>query len=162
MKKILGLTAVLFTALAIESHAIGVGLQGGINALDGFDTPGLSVLISPTDQIHGAVTWHIVEEGISLGGSVDYWVLEIDITSLGPGDLRFFVGGGAYAAISVWESEFGLGAGLRLPVGLDWKLDFLDVYLQVVPLIGLRLLPSPDFDGFHIDANVGFRFWIGY
>jgi hypothetical protein len=160
MKKIFVLTAVLLTALTIETHAIGLGLQGGINAIDGFDTPGLSVLISPKDDIHGAITWHIVKKGVSIGGSLDYWFFNLPITKLGPGSLNFFVGGGAYAQIAVWEDYFGFGAGLRLPVGFDWKLDFLDVFLQIVPFTGLSLLPSPGFDGFHIDANLGFRFWI--
>lgn len=160
MKKILGLTVVLLAALTIETHAIGLGFQGGINVLDGFNTPGLSILVSPSEQIHGAITWHIVSDGVSFGGSLDYWFFPMELTALGPGNLIFFVGGGAYAQIAIWQDYFGLGAGLRLPVGLDWKLDFLDVYVQMVPLIGIGLLPSPGFDGFHVDANIGFRFWI--
>jgi hypothetical protein len=161
MKKILVLTAVLLTAITIETHAIGIGLQGGINALDGFDTPGLSLLISPSENLHGAITWHIVSTGISLGGSLDYWFLPVEITSLGPGNLIFFVGAGAYAQIALWDDYFGIGAGLRVPVGLDWKMDFLDLFVQVVPHAGIGLLPSLGFGGFHVDANLGLRFWIG-
>jgi hypothetical protein len=160
MKKFLVLTAVLFTALTIETHAIGLGLQGGASILDGF-TPGLSLLISPNEQVHGALTWFIGDEGVSLGGSLDYWFLPIDLTTLGPGNLIFFVGGGAYAQISLLDGDFGIGAGLRVPVGLDWKMDFLDAFVQIVPLTGLGLLPSLGFSGIPVDANIGVRFWIG-
>jgi hypothetical protein len=162
MKKILVLTAVLCTAITIETHAIGLGIQGGINALDGFNTPGLSLLISPSEELHGAVTWHIVKDGIALGGTFDYWFLNPNITTLGPGELNFFVGAGAYAQIALWDGDFGFNAGIRLPVGLDWKMDFLDVFVQVAPYTGIGLLPSLGFGGFHVDANLGLRFWIGY
>jgi hypothetical protein len=165
MKKIFGLTAVLFVAFAIETYAIGIGLQAGGSALRGgelgFNDPGLSLLVSPNEQVHGAITWYAGTGGLSLGASLDYWFLEIDIISLGPGDLRFFVGGGAYAGIAIWEDYLGLGAGLRLPVGVDWKLDFLDVFVQLVPRAGISVLPSLGFDRLYVDVNVGGRFWIG-
>ncbi|MDR1468041.1 MAG: hypothetical protein LBT00_01970 [Spirochaetaceae bacterium] len=161
MKKILALTAVLLTALTIETYAIGLGLQAGGNTLTGFDDLGLSILISPNEQLHGAVTWYIRSEGVALGGSADYWVLPIALTKLGPGDLLFFVGGGVYARISIWEGEFGLGAGLRLPIGLDWRTGSIDAFIQAVPHAGLGILPSPGFDRFYVDLNLGARFWFG-
>ncbi|MDR0637737.1 MAG: hypothetical protein LBG27_02345 [Spirochaetaceae bacterium] len=161
MKKLLVLSAVLFTAVTIETYAIGLGVQFGGNMLSGFDEPGFSILISPNEQVHGAVTWYIGSGGLSLGGSADYWFLPIKITTLGPGDLKFFVGGGVYARIAIWEDYFGLGAGLRLPIGVDWKANVFDVFVQAVPQVGIGLLPSPGFDGFYVDLNLGARFWLG-
>jgi hypothetical protein len=160
MKKLLVLTAVLFTALTIEIHAIGLGLQGGMSIKDGV-TPGLSLLISSNEQVHGALTWYFGDGGVSLGGSLDYWFLPIGLTTLGPGNLIFFVGGGAYAHISLLDGDFGIGAGLRVPIGLDWKMDFLDAFVQIVPRVGLDILPSLGFSGIPVDANIGVRFWIG-
>jgi hypothetical protein len=160
MKKILGLTAVLLTALAIESYAIGLGLQFGGNALSGFDDPGLSVLISPNDQTHGAITWFVGTNGLSVGGSVDYWFVLKDIAQLGSGDLRFFIGPGVYAGIAIWENYFGLNAGVRLPIGLDWNIGSVDVFVQAVPRVGLGILPSPGFDRLYVDVNLGARFWF--
>jgi hypothetical protein len=160
MRKFFVLTAILLAAVTIESHAIGIGIQGGANVLDGFNA-GLSILISPQEQIHGAVTWYLQNHGLLLGGSLDYWFWPKELTTLGPGSLIFFVGGGAYAQVGFWDDSFILDTGLRLPIGLDWKMDFLDVFVQAVPLAGLSFLPSLGFGGFHIDANLGVRFWIG-
>jgi hypothetical protein len=160
MKKILGLTAVLFAVATIETYAIGLGIQFGGNALGGFDRPGLSFLISPNESTHGALTWYIGGNGVSLSGSLDYWFLPISLTELGPGNLQFFLGGGLYAWLSIWDNYFGLGAGLRVPFGLDWKMEKFDVFLQAVPHVGLAVLPSPGFDGFYVDVNLGFRFWF--
>jgi hypothetical protein len=160
MKKVLGLTAVLFTALTIEAYAVGLGLQFGGNALSGFDDPGLSFLISRNEETHAAVTWVIKKDGLSLGGSVDFWVVPINITQLGPGNLKAFIGVGPYAQIAIWEDYFGLGAGLRLPIGVDWKAKMFDVFFQVVPRVGLGFLPSPGFDGLSVDLNLGARFWF--
>lgn len=158
MKKILVLSAVLFTAITIETHAWGIGIQGGLNVLGG--PGGLSFLISSNDQTHGAITWYFGDEGMTLGGSLDSWFFKKTLTAVGSGSLDVFVGVGAYAQIEAWTDHFGLAAGLRLPVGLDWKVSKFDVFFQIVPLTGLALLPSPGFDGFHVDANIGARFWI--
>jgi hypothetical protein len=160
MKKIFGLTAVFFTALANDTYALGLGVQFGGNTLSGFQDPGMSILISPNEETHGAVTWYVRGNGLSVGGSVDYWFLPIDITQLGAGDLKAFVGGGVYAGLSIWDDYFGLGAGGRLPIGIDWKMDFLDVFLQAVPRVGLSILPSPGFGGLSVDVNLGVRFWF--
>jgi hypothetical protein len=161
MKRILALTAVLFTAVTIETHAVGLGVQFGGNALGGFDTPGFSILISPSEQIHIAGTWYVQSNGMTIGASGDYWFLPIDITQLGPGALTFYLGAGIYGQIAMWEDYFGVAAGARLPLGLDWKMDVIDVFVQAVPFTGIGLLPSPGFGGFHIDVNLGVRFWIG-
>jgi hypothetical protein len=158
MRKILVLSAVLFTAITIETHAFGVGIQGGLNVLGG--PSGLSFLISSNEQTHGAITYYFGDEGMKLGGSLDYWFVHSELVALGPGSLYGFVGIGAYAQIEAWTDHFGLAAGLRLPFGLDWNVGPFDVFLQIVPLTGLALLPSPGFDGFHVDANIGARFWI--
>jgi hypothetical protein len=160
MKKIVMAAAVLCTVAAVESYAFGIGLQFGGN-VQSFNTPGISLLLSPSEQVHGALTWYIGGEGMTLVGSADYWILTKEITTLGPGALNFFVGAGAYAQIALWEDYFGLDVGLRVPVGLDWKPDKFDVYFQVVPAAGLGLLPSLGFDGFHVNVNLGARFWIG-
>jgi hypothetical protein len=162
MKKILVFAAVLFTAFTVETHAIGLGFQGGTNIMDGF-AGGFSVLISPDESKHGAVTWFLEPntDKFSLGGSFDYWFWPKALTTLGPGALSFYLGAGAYAQIALWDGNFGLDAGIRLPIGLDWKMDFLDVFVQVVPFTGISLLPSPGFGGFHLAANIGARFWIG-
>jgi hypothetical protein len=158
MKKIVVLSAVLLTAFTLEAHAFGFGVQGGLNVLGGPN--GLSVLISANEQTHGAVTWYFGKNGITLGGALDYWVLPVGLTELGPGTLSFFLGGGAYAQIEAWEDHFGVIAGLRLPIGLNWSAGLFNVFVQVVPLTGIDFLPSPGFEGFHVDANVGVRILI--
>jgi hypothetical protein len=158
MRKILVLSAVLFAALTIETYAVGFGVQGGLNVLGG--PSGLSFLISSNEQTHGAITWYFGDEGMTLGGSLDYWFFNPTLVALGPGSLDAFVGVGAYAQIEAWTDHFGLAAGLRVPFGLDWRVGPFDVFFQIVPLTGLALLPSPGFGGFHVDAHIGARFWI--
>jgi hypothetical protein len=161
MKKVLVLTAVLCAAFTIETHAIGIGLQGGINFLDGHPAP--SILISPNDYVHGAATWYIDLDDSSiflLAGSLDYWFFTLPLTTLGPAELSLFVGAGAYAQILLGNDDFGFGAGARLPVGVDWKADRFDVFVQLVPYTGLDLLPSLGFSGLHFDANIGIRIWF--
>ncbi|MDR1096444.1 MAG: hypothetical protein LBL31_08650 [Spirochaetaceae bacterium] len=163
MKKIVVLSAVLFTAFTFETHAFGFGVQGGLNVMERLG--GFSFLISPNQQTHGSITWltGTSEEnsGITLAGALDYWLLSVNLTALGPGALNFFLGGGAYARIEAWEEHFGAGAGLRVPFGLDWDVTRFDVFVQIAPLFGLRFLPSPGFDGFDVDVNIGARIWIG-
>jgi hypothetical protein len=160
MKKILGLTAVLFMAAAIETFAIGLGVQFGGNVRGAFDAPGVSLLLSTKEDTHGAITWYARGSGLSLGGSADYWFLPIEITSLGSGELKFFLGGGLFAWLWMWDDYFGLGAGVRVPFGLDWKMEKFDVFLQAVPQVGLAVLPSLGFGDFEVDVNLGFRFWF--
>jgi hypothetical protein len=160
MRKIVFAAAVLCTAAAVESHAIGIGLQFG-GDVGSLNTPGISLLVSPSDKVHAALTWYIGGEGLSLAGSADYWFLTKELVTLGPGALNLFIGAGAYARIALWEDDFGFGLGVRVPVGLDWRLALLDVYLQAVPAVGLGFLPNPGFDGFHVGFNLGARFWIG-
>lgn len=161
MKKVFALTAALFVAVTIETYAVGLGIQFGANMLNGFNTPGVSVLISPSKETHFAGTWYVENNGMTIGVSADYWLLPLDLTQLGTGMLKFYLGGGLYGQIEIWEDHFGIAAGLRVPVGLDWEIGPIDVFFQAVPLIGIGFLPSPSFEGFHIDFNLGGRFWFG-
>jgi hypothetical protein len=156
MKKLL-LVGVISLALGVSGafaqhpSGFGIGAQGGWSG-----------------GVGGGLTLHIPSVPI-------FWTVDVDLGGLGvAGDfyifdqplvpaakLGWYLGGGAYGYFGVWGDEVAIAAGARLPIGLSWQpLDFLEVYLQVVPSIGLQILPGiglwPNFFG----GNLGIRVWL--
>ncbi|GHV73270.1 hypothetical protein AGMMS49940_05720 [Spirochaetia bacterium] len=77
--------------------------------------------------------------------------------------LGWYLGAGAEVGLGFWgynAGYFGLAVGARVPIGLSWQpLDWLEVYLQVVPGIGIQIVPPVDLY-LPIGGSLGVRFWI--
>jgi hypothetical protein len=87
-------------------------------------------------------------------------------------NLDWYLGLGGYAGMWIWKDNYrpsgaadgspdmSVTLGARLPIGLSWQpLDFLEVFMDVAPSLGLWVIPLrfPDWD---VHVDVGVRFWI--
>jgi hypothetical protein len=159
MKKILGFVAVLFVVGAMNASALGIGVQGnfGWSQIAGY---GGSLLISPTEKLHFAVGADLWDGGLGIGVTADFWIINPNIT----GVLDWYFGVGPYGNLFLGDS-IGIGAGVRVPVGLDLKFDRVDIFLQFAPGINVIDVPSGRILGilgfwFHGVGNLGIRFWL--
>ena len=159
MKKILFAAAALFLFGASGVYAVGLGAQMTETYSAGF-RPGLSILISPSESAHFAVSYDF-SENARLGLTGDYWVFSPTLTRLGPGSLNLFIGLGFYANIQLLFDDFNFGG--RVPIGLDYKLSRFDVFFQVAPSFGFQFAPTFSLGGnggFTGSASLGARFWL--
>lgn len=155
-KKILIIAAVMMVACVAGVFAFGIGVQGGWN----LGVPGNVAITFKLDStpLIFAGNFYIADELFAVGLTGDYWMLNDNIT----GPLNWFVGAGLGATIAIPdEGKMGMSLAARLPIGLNMFLvdDFVEPYIQVVPMLGLNFLPSVNFK-FDLDANIGIRFWF--
>jgi len=150
------LAAIIATGTAFADHpsGFGIGVQGGY----GGGVGGALTLKLPSTPIFWAVDFAAWGEYIWLGLAGDYYLIDQKIVpEIG---LNWYLGVGGYVNLGLGNS-FGLAVGARLPIGLSWQpIELLEIYLQVVPSIGLQVLPEiglyPNFWG----ANLGIRLWF--
>ncbi|GMO20828.1 MAG: hypothetical protein LBG79_05920 [Spirochaetaceae bacterium] len=154
--KIAALAAALFIAGTAEVYSLGLGVQFG----GGLFGTNAALLISPSDDMHFAISWNFYKDGGYLGLSGDYWVWEPKLTKVGSGALNFFIGPGFYVNLGFTDPMI-LDLGLRLPLGLDLKFKKFDLFLQAAPSIGIEFLPKFALGGggFFCGA-IGARFWF--
>jgi len=158
MKKILAISAALLVFTAAEGFSLGLGVQFGGSVGGGFGG-GASLLLSPSSSVHGAIDWW-AGSALGLGGSLDFWFHQWRLTKVGSGSLDFYIGGGIYAWFWGYSDDVAIGAGLRLPIGIDLKLKPFDFFLQIVPRLGFQVLPGFEFAGSWAAGNLGFRYWF--
>jgi hypothetical protein len=159
--KIAVIAAVIFVFGSIEAFSIGIGLRGNF----GYgNISGGGLLISLNDNTHFGGNYYIDSNSFHLGVTGDLWLLNGELTDVGSGALNYYVGGGLFAQMHIYsnedDGEFGLGAGVRVPVGLDLKFDIADIFLEFAPQIGVKVLPSIGLYGGWFNAAIGFRIWI--
>ncbi|MDR2490543.1 MAG: hypothetical protein LBD20_03970 [Spirochaetaceae bacterium] len=167
-KKITGLAVVLFASVTMGAHAeFGIGIQGNIGLFGG----GPSLLISPSQKLHFTLDWYIPfsksNKDILFNLAADIWVLDLKLAQLGPGELKLFAGPGFFARFGIRDyadnrdDEFVLAAGLRIPIGVHYRLQGIDPFFMLVPALDIKLLPAFNIgDWFGFGGALGVRFWI--
>jgi hypothetical protein len=155
-KKIAAIAAALFVFASIEAFSFGLGLRAGYG-WGGFGGGGL--LFSPNSQLHFGGNYYIGSGGFYLGVTGDYWVIDKELTSIGRGTLDFYAGAGLFADIGIFDDP-KLGAGIRIPIGLDFDFDVVDIFIEVAPQLGLSFLPGIGLWGSWLGGAIGARFWI--
>ena len=164
MKKVL-LVLVLVTCMAGFAFADHPGSSWGIGAIlshhdlatkgSGSDL-GLSLII-PSSPIFWA---------IYTNGSLDYVTvtgdkLFVEGVVVSEINLHYYVGLGGF--VSVWLDNFEYSSlGARVPIGLSWHaLDFLEVFLGIVPTLGIQPGGEGDFFNFRwAPIEWGVRVWL--
>jgi hypothetical protein len=147
------LALVLGAGAAFADHpgGFGIGLQGGWSGGVG----GGLTLKFPSLPVY----WSIDGGSSSLAVAGDYYFIDKDFID----GLGFYIGVGAYVGLGVWgwDDGFNLWAGARVPIGLSWRpINFLELYLQAVPSLGLHVIPFKGLWPNFIGGNLGIRFWF--
>jgi hypothetical protein len=112
-----------------------------------------------------------VQAAIGVGGgaalvlTVDYVWHFFQITSIEPGYLDLYIGGGLFVGLLPFGFvrgpfyDFGvpIGLGVEVPFGVSWTFHRLplDLYLELAPVLGVFPWPFLDFKG-----SLGFRFYF--
>ncbi len=163
MKKGIALLVFVMMASGASLFAFGIGLQfDGIITKD-FD-PGLAVTFKfESVPLIFAANWMFTSPRSEIGLTGDVWFVNPEITSFSAGSLNFFVGAGFFTKVMFGNDEdFGFNAGLRIPVGVNLYLAgrFVEIFAQVAPSFGLKILPTLDFDTPFFPVSAGARLWF--
>lgn len=108
--------------------------------------------------------------GVRLGGTRNaLWVgVTCDFLTLmggtfGGGPVGFYIDGGLFANVVVGGDILYVGGGARLPIGLNFNFDIVDLWLAVVPSIGVHV-GIGDGGGIGIGGGwgpeIGLRVWF--
>ena len=94
---------------------------------------------------------------INFGITDDWWVVQENLT----GDLDFYIGLGFYSGFTMDDGDPDFQLGGRFPLGLTiMPLDFLELFLEVAPAIGLGFEPTVYFPAWDAQGALGFRLWF--
>jgi hypothetical protein len=175
MKKILfvfTLIAILGvgTAFADYPSGLGIGVHGGAGG--GWSSGSFGVhrgaavsLKLPDIPFFWEIDISINSSIFYIGVAGDYYFIHSPLVS--EAGLHWYIGGGAGLGIGIGGGNFYLSAVGRLPIGLSWQLplnagpiDTFEVYLQVVPSIGVDISPSFNFPAGGWPINLGVRVWF--
>jgi hypothetical protein len=165
MKKIffvVVLVAVLATGTAFADHpgGLGIGVQGGWSGGwggGGWGAASLSLKV-PSLPIFWAIRMDLWESGFGLGVSGDYYFID---SALPIPTLHWYLGFGVGVGLWGFSDTFGLGASARLPIGLSWQpIKLVEIFLQVVPNLGVQIAPSFHFPYGGWGGDIGIRIWL--
>jgi len=164
MKKlviVIALAAILATGTAFADHpsGFGIGVQGGGSGRwvggYGYGYGGALSLKLPGVPIFWAIDAGFWGSSLWLNVAGDYYFIDSQIVNT----LHWYFGVGGYVDLGI-GNPFGLGLGVRVPIGLSWQpIDLLEIYLQAVPSIGVGILPGFGLGG-GWGGNLGIRFWF--
>jgi len=150
------------TAFADHPDGFGIGVQfggGGSWSGGGFGASGIALSLKiPSVPVFWTINLDIFNDAFGLGVAGDYFLIDkVLVTDI---KLHWYLGLGG--GVDIWFGDtLGLGASARLPIGLSWQpLDLLDVYLQIVPNIGVAILPDFHFPYGGYGGNLGIRIWL--
>jgi len=161
---------ILSTAALTQAHGFGLGAQFNYYTGDilggNFSAPaGFSVLFSPSRSFHISGNWLFGDSANMVGLTLDVAPVNLKIIDFNVGSLNFTLGAGAYVNVLITgkylDTKFNFSGGVRLPVGLSLFLfnDFLEVFAQVAPSIGVDFNPF-GFDTLFFPIAVGARIWL--
>jgi len=157
---ILALAAILSVSTAFADHpgGFGIGIQGGgVGSWygGGFGNAALTLKF-PKVPIFWAIDFSSWGDHFWLGLAGDYYLIDKQIVET----LHWYLGVGGYLSLGFANDYFGLGIAGRIPVGLSWQpLDLLEIYIQIVPSIGINILPGVGLGG-GFGGNIGIRLWF--
>ena len=159
MKKfllVIALAAILATGTAFADHpsGFGIGVQGGYGGGIG----GALTLKFPSMPIFWAVDAGAWANYLWLGLAGDYYFIDSAIAAdIG---LHWYLGVGGYVNLGVGD-PLNVAVGARVPIGLSWQpIPLLEIYLQIVPSVGLSVLPSVGLWPNFWSGNLGLRLWF--
>jgi len=162
MKKILivfALFAFLATGTLFAEYpgGFGIGVQGGYGGVGG--GAGLTLKFPSLPIFFNIDAVSASDSGFHLAAAGDYYFIHNDL--LKETDLDYYVGFGIGASLWGFDDKLGIAAAARLPIGLSWQpITLLELYLQVVPQIGLQILPDFKLWTNFWGANIGLRLWF--
>jgi len=156
MKKLL-LVLVIFAVITTGTAfaEFGIGVHGGYGGLGGGG--GLNLAFSKVFIYIDA--FGLGNNHMSLSGAVDF-ISFIDDPIVDT--LNWYIRLGIGAGLWGFDDKLSLAAAVRLPIGLSWKpIPLLEIFLQVNPQIGMRILPDLNLWGNFWGGNLGLRLWLG-
>jgi len=166
--KRLFLLLVLFTIITAGSvfadhpKGFGIGIQGGTNS--GWEDKGnlhggaaLSLKL-PSIPIFWAVRLDIYNDYLSLDISGDKYLIDnVLVKNIG---LNWYFGLGLGVGIGLGD-PLGFGVSARVPVGLSFQpIPLIEIFFQVVPHLGVAVLPDFHFPYGGWGGDLGIRFWF--
>ncbi|MDR0558379.1 MAG: hypothetical protein LBG43_11060 [Treponema sp.] len=167
------LAIIAFLALAVCAGSLfaehpggwGIGLQGGWAGGGG---GGGLTLKAPKVPVYWTI--NLNPGWISVSG--DYYFIDKALVSGAAGTLGWYLGLGGYVNIAYdhnvgygyngWYSHnYWFGIGAEVPIGLSWlPLNFLELYLQLVPHIGIGIYDNGVGLWPGVGGSLGLRFWF--
>jgi len=121
-------------------------------------------LKAPQLPIFWAIRMDIEEHFMWLNVSGDQYL--IDDVLVSDINLHWYLGLGVGVACGFWDNPVGsnktyIGATGRLPVGLSWQpIPLLEIYLQLVPHIGVQIVDEFKFPFGGWGGGLGIRLWF--
>jgi len=165
---VLGTILIAGTAFAEYPGGLGIGVQGGGGG--GWEGGGFGVyrgaalsLKIPGVDIFWAIDLEASNNWFHLGVSGDKYLMHSALVpSIG---LDWYLGLGVGVGVATWtgggNSDLGLSVVGRLPLGLSWQpIDLLEIYLQIVPSLGVQISPDFYFPAGGWPINIGIRLWF--
>jgi hypothetical protein len=152
-------TGITFAQQPEKEFGIGAvaGWHGGWPGVTGWGYMSFALKI-PHIPIYWALNTSFNFSYFHLGVSGDYYFFERPIVS--SINLNWFIGAGAWVNIGFGDAS-GFELGGRLPVGVRWHiLDFLELFSDIAPSLGLRLMPDFYFPAGGWPIEIGVRFWF--
>jgi len=156
--------AVLATGAVFADHprGLGIGVQGGGGGYwgaGGFHPNAALSLKIPSLPIFWAVRLDITDGYFGLGLSGDYYLIDDKLVpQIG---LNWYLGIGGSLGLQFGNDWMGLGVAARLPIGLSWQpVSVLEIFLQIVPSLGVNILPGFHFPSGGWGGDIGIRLWI--
>jgi opacity protein-like surface antigen len=165
MKKILlvSVLAVIMAGAVFADHPdnkLGIGVMAGWYG--GWGSGGLAhtalSLKIPNVPIFWGANFSFSSNHFSLGVFGDkYFIERVLVSDIG---LHWYVGVGAWVNLGFGDAS-DLSAGARLPIGLSWHmLDFLELFMDVAPSLGIKIIPEIYFPAGGWPIELGVRFWF--
>jgi hypothetical protein len=166
MKKVvlvLVLAAIIATGTAFADHpkSFGIGVQGGTSSSwegGGYYNGAALSLKLPSMPVFWAIRLDVWSDYFHLNVSGDQYLIDsMLISNIG---LNWYLGVGLGAGIGLGD-PLAFGVSARLPIGLSWQpIPLLEVFLQVVPHLGVAILPDFHFPYGGWGGDIGIRLWF--
>jgi hypothetical protein len=163
---VLILFAIIATGAVFADHpsGLGIGVQGGTSSSwEGkghYDNGGALSLKLPSIPIFWAVRLDIYGgDFFWLNVSGDKYIYDKALVKdIG---LNWYLGLGLGVGLGIGGDDLGLGVSGRLPIGLSWQpIPLLEIFLQIVPHLGVAVLPDFHFPYGGWGGDLGIRLWF--
>ena len=160
----LALFTILATGTVFADHpgGFGIGVQGGFSGTWGvvgnYGGGALSLKL-PSLPVFWAIRLDILTDFFNLWVSGDYYLIDSKLVpAIG---LNWYLGIGGALGLSFGSNWMGLGLAARLPIGLSWQpVRLLEIFLQVVPSLGVSIVPEFHFPYGGWGGDIGIRLWF--